>query len=211
MEKVKELIENLEYFIKEHYKLILPIVGLIVILFIIVFNTKGNSSNTVVKNENNEVETAHMTVVKAYELNDKDKYDEYEVIRYNFSTDVLYSVHKNGKEIQSSKICNFKNELANDKDVNEIEKLDFNEFKLSDYLISANTYELDREGTYKYISKNLNSGSRLVRLIETDKFIDCYLQDADGSYLRIVNNSEVTMTRRLDNIDTLRDIIEYIL
>ena len=211
MKKLNELIENLEEFIEDHYGIVIPVAVILVVVLFTFFNLKRYSSNTGVKNEKYEVGTTHMTVVKAYELNDKDKYDEYEVIRYNYSTDVLYSVRKNGKEIQSSKICNFKNELVNDKDVNEIEKLGFNEFKLSDYLISANTYELDRESTYKYISKNLNSGSRLIRLIETEKFIDCYLQDADGSYLRIVNNSEVTMIRKLDNIDTLRDIIEYIL
>ena len=194
---------------RDKFKIIIPIVVLIIAVVIVAIINIPSKNNRVVKNENNETETNHKTVVKAYELNDKSKYDSYEVIKYEFSTDDLYEVYKNDKKIQSSKICNFKTELTDDMSMKEISDLNFNGLKLSDYLISENTYSLDRNNTFCYLNKCISNGSKLIRLIETDKYIDCYLLEADGSYLRIVNNSEVTIIKKLDNIDNLRDIVDY--
>ena len=195
---------------RDKLKIIIPIVVLIIAGIIVAIINIPSKSNKVVKNENNETEITHKTVVKAYELNDKSEYDTYEVTKYEFSTDDLYEVYKNDHKIQSSKICNFKTELTDDVNIDEISSLSYNNLKLNDYLISENTYSLDRNNTFCYLSKCLNNGSVLIRLIETAKYIDCYLLEADGSYLRIVNNSEVTIIKKLDNIDSLRDIVDYV-
>jgi len=62
-------------------------------------------------------------------------------------------------------------------------------------------YKLNRNETVEFIQKQIANGSELIRFIQTDKYIDAYMREADSTIYRICCDGEIALYSSINTDD----------
>lgn len=65
-------------------------------------------------------------------------------------------------------------------------------------------YKLNRNETVEFVQKQIANGSELLRFIQTDKYIDAYMREADNTIYRICCDGETALYSSI-NTDDYKD------
>lgn len=132
--------------------------------------------------------------------------DKFEVRKYNNETEL--KIYKNG-EYQSSTGKNHAVKELLKLDIPE-EVSDSDKVELADLgLLADNTYEIELEDASNYVGQLLSDGYTQVCRVDTYKFIEMYLQDSDGMFMRLIITPSYMVAYETNSIGAI-NINDYI-
>lgn len=177
----------------------------VTILFIIIIGTLAyrirydNTASTVLEqSETTDINDNAMMIT--YEKVGDNKYD---IIKQVYDSGEI-KVYRNNKLVKTyEKTVHFNSfEQIKLETLLEAKETDI---KISLKKIDDIEYKLNRNETVEFIQKQIANGSELLRFIQTDKYIDAYMREADNTIYRICCGGEIALYSSI-NTDDYKDI-----